>query len=87
MASAQGLWSGWRHDRDYCCIARPIGRAWIETSDRVLVSVQANGIARPIGRAWIETISIGCGRVQPYASPGQLAGRGLKRIGDCCRER
>ena len=36
------------------------------------------GIARPIGRAWIET-SLPADWPRPwYASPGQLAGRGLK---------
>jgi len=61
-------------------IARPQGRAWIETR---LMSVQLcalSSIARPQGRARIETSRRPSNASRHLASPGLKAGRGLKRI-------
>ncbi|CRI63996.1 hypothetical protein THIOKS11690001 [Thiocapsa sp. KS1] len=59
-------------------IARPIGRARIETSPKFRTFLNSLGIARPIGRARIETSNARTIDPTLKASPGQLAGRGLK---------
>jgi len=59
-------------------IARPHGRARIETDSGVLVQIKYTGIARPHGRARIETTSTCCTWCRIPASPGLTAGRGLK---------
>ena len=59
-------------------IARPIGRAWIETTRRWFAPRPEPEIARPIGRAWIETHSSSFLAQRVAKSPDQLVGRGLK---------
>ena len=46
-------------------IARPIGRARIETSYTREISISGVGIARPIGRARIETQAAASGSTEP----------------------
>jgi hypothetical protein len=60
-------------------IARPQGRAWIETSSGSLSPMRPWRIARPQGRAWIETIDCATGDHALIASPGRKVGRGLKQ--------
>ena len=47
------------------CIARPIGRARIETVDLRGARLEYGGIARPIGRARIETAVAAAIRARP----------------------
>ncbi len=60
-------------------IARPHGRARIETSSSFLLAPNRRSIARPHGRARIETPRPSSACAGAAASPGLTAGRGLKR--------
>ena len=62
-----------------CRIARPHGRARIETSRPPVPGTRPASIARPHGRARIETSAQHPERCQWCVSPGLTAGRGLKR--------
>ncbi len=62
-------------------IARSIRRAWIETGSRPGWPCSWRDIARSIRRAWIETSWRSWIWAAPIISPGQFAGRGLKRHG------
>ena len=63
-------------------IARPSGRARIETHQCLLSASTRHGIARPSGRARIETRSRPFRSPPTSASPGRQAGRGLKQNAD-----
>ena len=65
-------------------IARPHGRARIETSHRRNCVPAARSIARPHGRARIETGNAVSHPAGGHASPGLTAGRGLKRAVCAC---
>ena len=60
-------------------IARPSGRAWIETSFCLSGYTKMLRIARPSGRAWIETEGNRLRNQLLPVSPGLQVGRGLKR--------
>ena len=62
------------------CIARPHGRARIETANKAATSSGLACIARPHGRARIETFAVRDDGKLYAASPGLTAGRGLKLI-------
>ena len=72
-------------------ITRPVGRVRIETRVSTKIAGGSVGITRPVGRVRIETFAqiLGCGSCE--ASPGRLAGCGLKHTGEfcsnlCCRD-
>ncbi len=63
-------------------IARPHGRARIETCWPQVHSTPVGRIARPHGRARIETRSPHARQARAHASPDLTVGRGLKRTRD-----
>ena len=75
----RGLKPKWRNRIPYFLyIARPQGRAWIETFKREVLNGEHH-IARPQGRAWIETIILRPRQTSTFSSPARKGGRGLKQ--------
>ena len=61
------------------CITRPVGRVRIETFQAVDQMALEPRITRPVGRVRIETYYQGTSDAIARASPGRLAGCGLKQ--------
>ncbi len=59
-------------------ITRPVGRVRIETPVNVVGHSLGGGITRPVGRVRIETFRVSEAGMAEEASPGRLAGCGLK---------